>query len=49
MMESHVLPTILIYHMGIDINKGANAGDRTRASPPIPRGGTTSRATCISA
>jgi hypothetical protein len=30
MMESHVLPTILIYHMGIEINKGLNAGDRAR-------------------
>ena len=29
-MESHVLPTILIYHLGIDINKGLNAGDRGR-------------------
>lgn len=29
-MESHVLPTILIYHLGIDINKGLNAGDRER-------------------
>ena len=34
-MESHVLPTILIYHLGIDINKGLNAGDKARmeASP----------------
>jgi hypothetical protein len=30
MMESHVLPTILIYHLGIDINKGLNQGDRDR-------------------
>ncbi|MCV7178130.1 hypothetical protein [Mycolicibacterium sphagni] len=30
MMESHVIPTILIYHMGIDINKGLNEGDRER-------------------
>ncbi len=30
MMESHVLPTILIYHLGIDINKGLNAGDQER-------------------
>jgi hypothetical protein len=30
LMESHVVPTILIYHLGIDINKGLNAGDRTR-------------------
>ena len=29
-MESHVLPTILIYHLGIDINKGLNAGDKRR-------------------
>ncbi len=29
-MESHILPTILIYHLGIDINKGLNAGDRGR-------------------
>jgi|GEM_PF-362072 len=29
-MESHVLPTILIYHLGIDLNKGLNAGDRER-------------------
>jgi hypothetical protein len=29
-MESHILPTILIYHLGIDINKGLNAGDRER-------------------
>jgi hypothetical protein len=29
-MESHILPTILIYHLGIDINKGLNAGDRAR-------------------
>ncbi len=29
-MESHILPTILIYHLGIDINKGLNAGDRSR-------------------
>jgi hypothetical protein len=29
-MESHVVPTILIYHLGIDINKGLNAGDRAR-------------------
>jgi len=29
-MESHVVPTILIYHLGIDINKGLNAGDRSR-------------------
>jgi hypothetical protein len=28
MMESHVIPTILIYHMGISINKGLNKGDR---------------------
>lgn len=27
MMESHVLPVILIYHMGIDFNKGLNKGD----------------------
>ena len=30
LMESHVLPTILIYHLGIDINKGLNAGDEAR-------------------
>lgn len=30
-MESHVLPTILIYHLGIVINKGLNSGDRERA------------------
>jgi hypothetical protein len=30
LMESHVIPTILIYHLGIDINKGLNAGDRAR-------------------
>ncbi len=30
MMESHVLPTILIYHLGIDINKGLNQGDQER-------------------
>ncbi|MHA7653508.1 hypothetical protein ACX9NE_27555 [Mycobacterium sp. ML4] len=30
MMESHILPTILIYHMGIDINKGLNEGDAER-------------------
>lgn len=29
-MESHILPTILIYSLGIDINKGLNAGDRQR-------------------
>jgi hypothetical protein len=29
-MESHIVPTILIYHLGIDINKGLNAGDRSR-------------------
>jgi hypothetical protein len=29
-MESHTLPTILIYHLGIDINKGLNAGDQAR-------------------
>ena len=29
-MESHIIPTILIYHLGIDINKGLNAGDRSR-------------------
>ncbi|MGH9093013.1 MAG: hypothetical protein ACRDZR_16795, partial [Acidimicrobiales bacterium] len=29
-MESHVLPTILIYHLGIDLNKGLNAGDKAR-------------------
>lgn len=29
-MESHVLPTILIYHFGIDINKGLNSGDKDR-------------------
>lgn len=29
-MESHILPTILIYHLGIDINKGLNAGDAER-------------------
>ena len=29
-MESHIVPTILIYHLGIDINKGLNAGDRGR-------------------
>ena len=29
-VESHVLPTILIYHLGIDINKGLNAGDQER-------------------
>ena len=30
LMESHVVPTILIYHLGIDSNKGLNAGDRAR-------------------
>ncbi len=30
LMESHVIPTILIYHLGIDINKGLNAGDQAR-------------------
>jgi hypothetical protein len=30
LMETHVLPTILIYHLGIDINKGLNAGDAAR-------------------
>lgn len=30
LMESHILPTILIYHMGIDINKGLNEGDSER-------------------
>jgi hypothetical protein len=30
LMESHVLPTILIYHLGIDINKGLNEGDTAR-------------------
>ncbi len=29
-MESHVLPTVMIYHLGIDINKGLNAGDKAR-------------------
>lgn len=29
-MESHIIPTILIYHLGIDINKGMNKGDRAR-------------------
>lgn len=29
-LESHILPTILIYHLGIDINKGLNLGDRER-------------------
>jgi hypothetical protein len=29
-MESHIVPTILIYHLGVDINKGLNAGDRGR-------------------
>jgi hypothetical protein len=29
-MESHIVPTILIYHLGIDINKGLNAGDKDR-------------------
>jgi hypothetical protein len=29
-MESHIVPTILIYHLGIDLNKGLNAGDRAR-------------------
>jgi hypothetical protein len=29
-MESHILPTILIYHLGIDITKGLNQGDRAR-------------------
>ena len=29
-MESHIVPTILIYHLGVDINKGLNAGDRCR-------------------
>lgn len=29
-METHVLPPILIYHLGIDINKGLNEGDRER-------------------
>jgi hypothetical protein len=31
-MESHVLPTILIYHLGIVLNKGINTGDRERAA-----------------
>jgi hypothetical protein len=31
-MESHVIPTILIYHLGIVLNKGLNAGDRERAA-----------------
>lgn len=31
-MESHVLPTILIYHLGIVLNKGLNSGDRERAA-----------------
>lgn len=29
-MESHIVPTILIYHLGVDLNKGLNAGDRDR-------------------
>jgi len=29
-MESHVLPTIMNYHLGIETNKGLNAGDKTR-------------------
>lgn len=30
-MATHVVPTILIYHLGIDINKGLNQGDKARA------------------
>lgn len=30
MMESHVLPVIFTYHMGIELNKGINKGDRER-------------------
>jgi hypothetical protein len=30
MMSSHVLPVILTYHMGIELNKGINKGDRQR-------------------
>lgn len=30
MMSSHVLPVILTYHMGIELNKGINKGDRER-------------------
>lgn len=29
-MESHIVPTILIYHLGVDLNKGLNAGDKAR-------------------
>ncbi|HEX7096734.1 MAG TPA: hypothetical protein VF183_12690 [Acidimicrobiales bacterium] len=32
MMESHVLPVILIYHMGITINRGLNKGDDERVA-----------------
>ena len=47
LMETHVLPTILIYHLGIDINKGLNAGDAARMRP-TRRGATTSTATSTS-
>ena len=30
LMESHVLPVIFTYHMGIELNKGINKGDRER-------------------
>ena len=30
MMESHVLPVVFTYHMGIELNKGINKGDRER-------------------
>jgi hypothetical protein len=30
MMESHVRPVIFTYHMGIELNKGINKGDRER-------------------
>lgn len=30
LMESHVLPVIFTYHLGIELNKGINKGDRER-------------------
>lgn len=30
MMESHVLPVVFTYHLGIELNKGINKGDRER-------------------
>ncbi|MGH3803069.1 MAG: hypothetical protein ACRDTD_23645 [Pseudonocardiaceae bacterium] len=42
-MDSHLLPTILIYHSGIDINAGLIARDRVRIAAdlrwvPLERG-----------